>query len=83
MMNLLSESCLFYKYITGYLIIIIFVDDILIAAERITDVTVLASKFKEKFSITDSGEVNVYLSINIPRQFNDRVIILDQTSYIL
>ena len=81
--NLLSESCLFAKYADGLLIlIIIFVDDILAAAERESDLIRLVQAFRERFNITDSGEVNVYLSINICRHFSELSMALDQTAYI-
>ena len=82
--NLYSESCLFVKYVGEYMIILlVFVDDILIAAERNEDVSEIVENFRKRFNITDSGEVNVYLSINVRRDVDSRVMELDQHDYIM
>ena len=82
--SLLTEACIFFKYVDGRIvIIIIFVDDILIGAKSSVDLEELVRLFEERFKISDSGEVNVYLSINITRNLANYSMELDQTEYIL
>lgn len=63
------------------LILLVFV--CFIAAERDEDPEAVVDHFARRFNITDSGEVNVYLSINVTRHVEDRWMDLDQTAYIL
>ena len=64
--NLLSDNCLFFKYVDDLIVLIlVFVDDMLLACkdERLLDELVEA--FSRKFNIKDTGEVELYFSINI------------------
>ena len=80
----MSEACIFAKYVEGRVtLVIIFVDDIPIGSERESDSETVVKEFKTRFKISDSGEVNVYLSINITRQLTEHSMDLDQTDYIL
>ena len=62
---------------------VVFVDDILIGGQLDKDVENMVLSFNKKFKITDSGEVNVYLSIHVERDWASRSMQLDQTDYIL
>ena len=76
-------TCMFIKYINGcIMIVLVYVDDILIAGANDSDVATLVLAFKDRFKISDSGEVDVYLSIHVERNIARREIYLDQCDYI-
>jgi hypothetical protein len=82
--NLKTETCIFVKYVNNHMIIaLVFVDDILIACTLTHLLDDLVMKFAKEFKIKDSGEVNLYLSINISIAHRERAAYLDQTDYIL
>jgi hypothetical protein len=82
--NIYSEACLFVKYIDSIMIlIIIFVDDILVACKDQTLLEAVVQKFAARFNIKDSGEVNLYLSINIKMRHREHKVELDQLDYIM
>ena len=82
--NLLSETCLFVKYVDGDMIIVlVFVDDILLACKQGRPLDELVAQFAREFKIKDRGEVNLYLSININIDRSRGTAYLDQTEYIL
>jgi hypothetical protein len=79
-----SDSCVFVQWTEGRaMLLIVFVDDILIGAENDRDMVQLVQAFKDRFKITDSGEVDVYLSVHVERNWARRTMDLDQTDYIL
>jgi hypothetical protein len=65
------------------MLLIVFVDDILIGAESDRDMVQLVQAFKDRFNITDSGKVDVYLSVHVERNWARHTMDLDQTDYIL
>jgi hypothetical protein len=82
--NLLTETCLFVKYTNNNIILIlVFVDDILLGCKDDSLLDELVNQFAQKFKIKDSGEVNLYLSINIEIDYENMAAYLDQTDYIL
>jgi len=82
--NLLSEPCLFVKYVgTTMILALVFVDDILLGCKDTSLLDDLVTAFSNRFNIKDSGEVNLYLSINIDISHENRTASLDQTDYIL
>ena len=81
--SILSDACIFFKYVDGRLILaIVFVDDILLGAASKADLKILVDGFSKRFKIKDSGEVDVYLSIHVERDWTKRTMALDQTDYI-
>ena len=81
--QLMSESCLFYKYVGSILILVlVFVDDMLLAciSEELLDE--LTDAFSEKFNIKDTGEEDLYLSISIKMLYDQYKAELDQTEFI-
>jgi hypothetical protein len=78
------DSCMFVQWTEGrVMLVIVFVDDILIGAESDQDMDQLVQAFKDRFKITDSGEVDVYLSVHVERNWARHTMDLDQTDYIL
>ena len=59
-----------------------FVDDILLNAMTTSDLKWVVDAFNSRFKITDSVEVNVYLSIHVERDWARRTMSLGQTDYI-
>ncbi|CAM9966409.1 unnamed protein product, partial [Ectocarpus fasciculatus] len=82
--NLLTESCIFVKYVGATMIIIlVFVDDILVGTETTHLANEIVQKFEKRFKISDGGEVSIYLSIHIERLLNSASMGLDQKEYIM
>ena len=82
--NLTTETCLFVKYSNGSIMVaLVFVDDILLACRDTNLLDDMVSKFASEFKIKNSGEVNLYLSINITIDHSSRTALLDQTAYIM
>jgi transposase InsO family protein len=79
-----SDSCIFVTYIEDRVMMaIVFVDDILIGAASKTDLEELVKAFKCRFKITDTGEVDVYLSIKVERNWATHSMMLNQKDYIM
>ena len=53
-----------------------------LGAMRSAEIEKLVNAFGQRFKITDSGEVNVYLSIHVERNWANRTMALAQTDYI-
>ena len=82
--NLHSEACLFVKYVGPVMILaIVFVDDILVACKDQSLLEAVVRQFAARFNIKDSGEVNLYLSINIKMNRREHKVELDQLDYIM
>ena len=81
--NCMSESCLFYKYVGEFIILVlVFVDDMLFASQKDSLLDELADAFSKRFNIKDTGEVELYLSINIKMLYDRYQAELDQTEFI-
>lgn len=77
----LYDSCLYFNNESD-IYCIIFVDDILICGEDIKKVENIKVQFKERFKMTDMGNVNSYLGIQINYNKKKRIMALSQSKYI-
>ncbi|MGH3053369.1 MAG: reverse transcriptase domain-containing protein, partial [Gaiellaceae bacterium] len=59
------DPCLFYR---GSIILVIYVDDCLLASKDDADLVKLIAELKEDFDLTEEGEISEYLGINVARQ---------------
>ena len=74
------DTCLFFRRKEGKLTIVsIYVDDLIIAADKNQDIDDLVLDLKAKFKIKELGSLNFYLGIKIKR--NDTVMQLSQDAY--
>lgn len=77
-----ADACLYSKRINNnWCFILIYVDDILIAAESIKVVKEIKDKISLKFDIDDLGEIKHYLGIEIMKEA-DGFYSLNQSGYI-
>lgn len=77
------DSCLYYKRVSnGLLGLILYVDDLLIFSQDLGSVVELKSQLKEKFRMTDLGEVKNYLGITVKYDRQARTMTLSQEEYI-
>ena len=59
-----------------------YVNDICVAANLITQVNWFKSSFKKLFKVKDLGEIEKILSVKITKNRSKRTIRIDQTSYL-
>ena len=64
------------------LILILYVDDMLIARKNINEVDALKSKLNATFDMKDLGEANNILGMRIVRNTDKKTLFLSQSRYI-
>lgn len=74
----LVDQCIFYS---EDVMLVVYVDDIIIAAKSENDINYVIGKIKKRFDIHDFADCSLYLGLNINVN-NDRVTI-DQKNYIV
>lgn len=81
--KLSSESCVYvYHHKEGYIIIALYVDDIMLFSSRslMNKKEEIKNSLKEEFEMKDMGQASHILGMRITR--NENIITLDQSSYI-
>ena len=76
-----SDPCML-RHLERGIILLVYVDDISIAAKKRSDVNWFKDEFAKVFKIKDLGEMSVILGIRITRNRKERTIRLDQTRYL-
>ena len=64
------------------LILILYVDDMLIAGSNMDDIASLKSKLNDAFDMKDLGEANHILGMHIVQDREEKVLFLSQSKYI-
>ena len=79
-----TDHCLYTKQAkdVSLLILILYVDDMLIAGKNIHEVDALKSKLNATFDMKDLGEANPILGMRIVRKRGKKFIFLSQSGYI-
>ena len=79
-----TDHCLYTKQARdgSLLILILYVDDMLIAGSNREDIASLKSKLNNAFDIKDLGEANHILGMRIVRDREKKVLFLSQSEYI-
>ncbi|KAE8189347.1 hypothetical protein CF328_g6312 [Tilletia controversa] len=81
--QLKSEPCLFYQSTNqGPVIILVYVDDVAIAAPTEDAVNAIKRQFTSWFKMTDNGPLTSMLGIRINRSKCGRIATMSQTGYI-
>ena len=81
------EACIYIKRtftsskLKGTLILAIFVDDILVISKNILLVEWFKNKISSKFKMTDQGELEFFLGMQVQRHMDDRKLFLTQSRY--
>lgn len=77
------DCCLYIKFVNNSLLgLILYVDDLLIFSQMECLVTGLKDKLKQRFRMTDLGQIKNYLGIAVKYDREARVMELDQSEYI-
>ena len=76
-----ADPC-FLIYDKRGILLLVYVDDICVAANLITQVNWFKSSFKKLFKVKDLGEIEKILGVKIIRNRSKRTIRMDQTSYL-
>ena len=77
----LADPCLYTKHIgKNKILILVWVDDLIIAASNSKLMSDIKSSLSDAFSVKDLGVLNYFLGINF--QVNDDNIIMSQTKYV-
>ena len=64
------------------ILLLVYVNDICVATNLITQVNWFKSSFKRLFKVKDLGEIEKILRVKIIRNRSKRIIRMDQTSYL-
>lgn len=76
------EPCLFtWKQGKKILILVLYVDDMLIASNFTNKIDEVKAELKREFELTDLGEVNIFLGIKIKRDRKNKTLTLTQEDY--
>jgi transposase InsO family protein len=67
----------------GTIIIILYVDDITILGDTITQMTSLKATLSARYEMTDLGEIDSYLGVKITRDRSIKRLDIDQSRYVL
>ena len=78
------DHCLYTKRATdgSLLILILYVDDMLLAGQHSDELAALQSKLNDTFDMKDLGDANHILGMRIKRDRSKRLLYLSQTEYI-
>ena len=76
-------SCVYIKFVHGSPIyLLLYVDDMLIAAKSKKEITTLKKQLSSKFEMKDVGAAKKILGMEITRDRNSGLLFLSQQSYI-
>ena len=80
-----GHPCLFIRITTvaGKEVIVvmgIFVDDLLVTGNSVEEIAAIQEKMKSKFVLTDQGELEYYLGVEVPK-IGESTLLLHQTGY--
>jgi len=77
------DNCLFFKVEGSRIVVlvIIYVDDILIATSRSEDMRFIQTKLKMSFKMKDMGDLNFFLRMEVTYNQKERVLQLSQVGY--
>ena len=77
----IANPC-FLIYDERGILLLVYVNDIYVAANLITQVNWFKLSFKRLFKVKDLGEIEKILGVKIIRNRSKRIIRMDQTSYL-
>ena len=69
-------------YVRGDTILIVYVDDILIAGSSLSSCNSVASEIAQKVEIVNKGEIRSFLGLNVVRNYPQHAISISQPGYI-
>ena len=78
------DGCLYYKKLSNgkLLLLLIYVDDMLLASESLNDINKVKELLKAEFDMKDLGGARKILGMEVSRFRDKRVLVLSQKSYL-
>jgi len=67
----------------GTIIVILYIDDITILGDSLDNINALKSALSDRYEMTDLGEIDSYLGVNIKRDRSNKRLEIDQSRYVL
>ena len=79
-----SDHCVYFKKLDDerYIILLLYVDDMLVVGSNMKDINVLKRKLANSFAMKDLGAANQILGMRITRDRKNRKLTLSQSEYI-
>ena len=79
-----SDRCVYFKRLENgsYVILLLYVDDMLVAGSNMQDINFLKKKLDNSFVMTDLGAAKKILSMRITRDRKNRKLTLSRGEYI-
>jgi hypothetical protein len=79
-----SDHCVYFKRLENgsYIILVLYVDDMLVAGSNMQDINVLKNKLANSFAMKDLGVAKKILGMRITRDKKNRKLTLSQGEYI-
>jgi hypothetical protein len=79
-----SDHCVYFKRLENgsYIILLLYVDEILVARYNMQDINVLKNKLANSFAMKDLGAAKKILGMRITRDMKNRKLTLSQGEYI-
>ena len=77
-----ANHSLYILQIRQYIVIVIYVDDLIILATNVDMLNELKSSFEYKFRMSDIGEFHFFLDIHCERDRRSRIITMHHQNYI-
>ena len=79
-----SDHYVYFKKLDngGHIILLLYVDDMLVAGSNMQDINVLKRKLANSFAMKDLGATNKILGMRIKRDRKNRKLTLSQGEYI-
>ena len=79
-----SNHCVYFKMLDNgsYIILLLYVDDMLVAGSNMQDINVLKKKLANSFAMRDLGAAKKILGMKITRDRKNRKLTLSQGEYI-
>ena len=77
-----DHCCYFKKFDNNFIILLLYVDDMLVAGSDMQEIANLKQKLSEQFEMKDLGAAKQILGMRIKRDTNSRTLLLSQDKYI-
>ena len=77
-----DHCCYFKKFDNNFIILLLYVDDMLVAGSNMQEIVNLKQKLSKQFEMKDLGAAKQILGMRIKRDTNSRTLLLSQDKYI-
>ena len=77
-----DSGLLYHRSVSSFMVIVLFVDDLLLASSSSKLLQDVKSHFCTRFKVTESGDLASYIELKIERQRSRRTVTISQRSYL-